>query len=163
MSDDLDKILEELKNDDSITSLNQSVSTEKLNVNDENINDYIIQRVGRLIESGIETVETIQQTRASGFEAEELQAFSGLISSVVNAAETLNKINIQNKKAKASKELKEMELEAKRQFLPSIKGGNTNVLIATREEVLERFLDKNKKYLESTKFTEAESEDINDD
>ena len=83
MSDDLDKILDELKNDDSVSSLNETASAEKLDINDENVNDYIMQKVGKLIESGIETVETIQQTIASGFEPEELQAFSGLIASVM--------------------------------------------------------------------------------
>ena len=74
---ELDQILEELKNDESISSLSEAPSAERLNITDDNVNDYVMQKVGRLIESGIETVEAIQQTIASGFEAEELQAFSG--------------------------------------------------------------------------------------
>ena len=160
MSDDLDQILEELKNDSSISSLSDQPSAQRLDVDDSNINDYIIQKVGKLIESGIETVETIQQTIASGFEPEELQAFSGLIASVTNAAETLNKINIQNKKAKASKEIKQMEIESKQKQLGDGGSGKTtnNVLIATREEVIERFLEKNEKYI-AAEATEVEEED----
>ena len=151
MADDLDQILDELKNDDSITSLNETPSAEKLDISDDNVNDYIMQKVGKLIESGIETVEAIQQTIASGFEPEELQAFSGLINSVTSAAETLNKINIQNKKAEASKEIKKMEIDSKQKQLSDGGGGGTttnNVLIATREEIVAQFLDKNKDVIE---------------
>ena len=57
---------------------------------------------------------------------------------------------IQNKKAASSKEIKELDIEAKKQLgSGSNKTGNTNILIATREEVIERFLDKNKKYIEA--------------
>lgn len=150
--DELDQILEELQNDDSITSLNESPSAERLDINDENVNDYVMQKVGRLVESGIETVEAIQQTIASGFSADELSAFSGLLTSITHAADTLNKINLQNKKAAASKEIKEMDIKAKKE-LPAAGGngkvGDTNILIATREEIIEQFLDKNQKVIEA--------------
>ena len=156
---ELDQILEELKNDESISSLSEAPSAERLNITDDNVNDYVMQKVGRLIESGIETVEAIQQTIASGFEAEELQAFSGLLGAVTSAAETLNKINIQNKKAEAAKEIKEMDIEGKKQLgVGRRSGGNTNVLIATREEVIERFLNNNKKLIEA-EIVEHESLD----
>jgi len=149
MNDDLDKILDELKNDESITSLADTPKTPLLDITDENVNNYVMQKIGKLVESGIETVEAIQNTLSNGFEAEELAAFSGLISSVAKAAETLNKINIQNKKDKAAKELKEMDIRARRELPAAIhNAGDTNILIATREEIIERFLDKNKKIIE---------------
>jgi len=156
--DDLEKILQELKNDESITTLNQPQTAERLDITDDNVNDFVMQRVGRLIESGIDIVESIQQTIASGFQPEELDAFSTLLTSVTNAAEVLNKINIQNKKAKATKEIKQMDITAKKQ-LPG--GGNTtnNVLIATREEIIERFLEKNKDVIDASTITESDVED----
>ncbi len=166
--DDLDQILEELKNDESITSLNEAPSADKLDINDENVNDYVMQKVGRLVESGIETVEAIQQTIASGFSADELQAFSGLLNSVTSAAETLNKINIQNKKAAASKEIKEMDIASKKQISDGKvalgsggQGGETNILIATREEVIERFLSENQNAIEVS-VEEDEEEEIDE-
>ena len=103
--------------------------------------------MGKLVEEGIETIEAIQQTVITGFEPDELQAYSGLLMSVVKAADTLNKINLQNKKDKTSKELKQMDID-KKQLSPA-KGGNTNILVATREEIIERFLDNNKKAIEA--------------
>jgi ABC-type histidine transport system ATPase subunit len=145
MSEDkeLEQILEDLKSDESITSLNESPSAERIDINDDNVNDYVMQKVGKLVESGIETVEALQQTIASGFEADELNAFSTLLASVTHAADTLNKINLQNKKEKAARELKMLDVEAKKELGPGQgPNGNTNILIATREEVIERFLDK---------------------
>lgn len=159
MSDELDDILKELQNDDSMSTMNEPVSAERLDINDDNLNNYVMQKIGRLIESGIETVEGIQQTISTGLEADELTAFASLLTSVTRAADTLNKINIQNKRAKAAKEIKEMEIEGKKQLGSGSGGGTTNnVLIATREEVIERFLEKNQKVLEA-ETTESEPTD----
>jgi|TARA_R110002126_G_scaffold13626_2_gene58740 phenylalanyl-tRNA synthetase alpha subunit len=162
MSDDLEDILEELKNDESLTTLNEPQPVEKIDINDDNVNDYIMQKVARLVESGIDVVESIQQTVATGLETDELAAFSSLISSVTHAADVLNKINIQNKKAAATKEIKEMDIEAKKQLSAgnNSNGGTTNVLIATREEIMDSFLEKNKKVLD---VTDVEVTEINDD
>jgi len=160
--EELDQILDELKNDESMSTLNEESSAEKLDINDDNVNEYVMQKVGRLVESGIETVEAIQQTIASGFEAEELQAFSGLLASVTKAAETLNKINIQNKKAETAKELKELDMKNRKALSGAHGGGTTNVLVATREEVIEKFLNKNKKAIEAD-FTEQEEGDNEDE
>ena len=162
-NEELDKILEDLKNED-LTNTTQPQSADRLDINDENVNDFVQQKVGTLVESGIETIQAIQQTIASGFEAEELAAFAGLITSVTNAADVLNKINIQNKKAKSAKEIKQMDIAAKKQIGESSGHGgrgDTNILIATREEVIEKFLNNNKEYIEA-KATEAE-ETLDDD
>lgn len=160
MSDDLEDILEELKNDESLTSLNEPQSAERIDINDDNVNDYIMQKVGRLVESGIDVIESIQQTVATGIETDELAAFSSLISSVTHAADVLNKINIQNKKAAATKAVKTMDIAAKKELsITQGSGGTTNVLIATREEIMESFLEKNKKVLDVTDIEVTEIDD----
>lgn len=162
MSDDLDKILDDLKNDNSISTLNEEPEQKRLDINDDNLGDYVMQKVGTLVESGIEAVQSIQQTIASGFQPEELAAFNGLISAVTSAADTLNKIHIQHLKQKAAKELKQMDIAAKKQLSDSNpNGGNTNVLIATREEIIERFLKDNKKVI-NAEFSEEEVENNNE-
>ena len=160
---ELDDILEELKNDKTLSTLREPPSAEKLSISDDNVNDYIMQKIGGLIETGIETVNAIRGTISSGFEAEELSAFSSLIASITNAAEVINKINIQNKKAKSSKEIKQLELESKKQLGGMSKRGDTNILIATREEIVNQFLENNKKYIDTTATEHTENNDDNDD
>jgi len=153
---DLESILEELKNDDSLSSLNEAPSAERIDIDEDNINDYLMQKLGKLVEVGIDTAEDIQSTLSSGFEVDELIAFSNLLATATKAADTLNKINIQNKKAEAAKELKQMDIDKKQL---GAGGGNTNILIATREEVIERFLDKNKKYIDTDSTTEEPTDE----
>ena len=70
-----------------------------------------------------------------------VESFASLIRSVNDSLNTINKINIQNKKAKVSKELKEMDLQKQ---LPPIH--QTNVLIATRDEIIRAMLNKSTKH-----------------
>lgn len=160
MSDDeLDTILNDLKNDESVNELNNEPEEKRLDINDDNVGDYVMQKVGALVESGINTVQSIQQTIESGFEPEELTAFNGLMTAVTNAANTLNKIHLQNKKDKAAKDLKKIDIEAKKQIASGGSSVNNNVLIATREEVIQKFLEDNKKAIDVEYKEEKEEKD----
>ena len=71
--------------------------------------------------------------------------------------ETINKIHIQNKKAEAAKDVKKLEIEGKKEIQKlkndgylNLPQGNTNVLIATREEIMAQLAGKAK-----TKATEV--------
>ena len=158
MSDqELDDIINGLKTDQSMSTLAETPSS---NGNDDNINQFIIDKMTRLVENGMDTIESLQQTVVTGFEPEELSAFSSLIQSVIKAADTLNKINISNKKAKTDKELKILDVETKK-HLSMAKGGNTtNVLVATREEIIQKFLTAAKKEAESAVIEVESSEFI---
>ena len=108
MSSELDDILDEL-DDELIDDLQDSTEQDAPKLTDDNLNDYILQKMGMLIEQGVDTINIIQQNIRTGVDADELDSFSKLITSVTKAADTLNKINIQNKKTKATKELKQIE------------------------------------------------------
>ena len=113
-------------------------------VNDENMNDYICQKMTHLIEHGVDTVDAIRGSLlASATDADEISSFSTLFKAVIDAADVLNKINLQNKKAKTQKEIKEMDITQRQ--LEGPKTNNTNILIATREEIIKNFLEDTKK------------------
>ena len=113
-------------------------------VNDENMNEYICQKMTHLVENGIDTVDAIKGTLlATAFDAKEMESFSALFKSVIDAVDVLNKINLQNKKAKTQKEIKEMDITQRQ--LEGPKTNNTNILIATREEIIKNFLEDTKK------------------
>jgi DNA-binding protein len=140
MSENIDELLEQLiKKDESLSSLVENDSAKRLDINDENINDFILQKSGQLIENGVETIDILKQTILTGFDPGELSAYSDLIKSIVKAIDTVNKINIQNKRSKTQKELKEMDTTARKE-LPESKG-NTNIIIATRDEIMKNFVE----------------------
>ena len=68
-----------------------------------------------------------------------------------NFIETINKIHIQNKKAEAAKDVKKLEIEGKKEIQKlkndgylNLPQGNTNVLVATREEIIAQLTGKAK-------------------
>ena len=67
-----------------------------------------------------------------------------LINSASKALDQLNKINLQNKQAKSNVEIKKMELESSSHLSKLIPQTN-NILIATRDEIMEKMFDKQPK------------------
>ena len=140
MADELDDLLNELKN-----AKNPQPSPEpekkREEVNDENINDYILRKASELIDTGMFTVEAMKNSITSAYEPEEIESYATLIKSVNDTIETLNKINIQNKKAKTSKEIKQMGIDAQAALGPAQHNTNNNILIATREEIMKNLIE----------------------
>lgn len=114
------------------------------NITEDNINDYVLQKTGNLIDAGLGAVNDLKDFVVQGQNPDEIAALSELISSTTKAIEALNRINLQNKKAKTDKELKTMDIEGKKAIAGSLPGANitnnTNVLVASREEIFKQLL-----------------------
>jgi len=143
MSDNIDTLLDELSSfslpvDTRVPVRNTS------NINEENINEYIMKRASQLIDTSIDAVENIKDYVVQGQNPDELAALSELVNSVSKAIDTLNKINLQNKKAKTDKELKTMELQNRKEVAGMLPGNNitnnTVNLVASREEIFKKLL-----------------------
>lgn len=143
---DIDTLLDEL----SSFSFPQTTTAKSVprgtptNITEDNINDYILQKTGNLIEAGLGAVSDLKDFVVQGQNPDEIAALSELISSTTKAIEALNRINLQNKKAKTDKELKTMDIEGKKAIAGSLPGNNitnnTNVLVASREEIFKQLL-----------------------
>lgn len=114
-------------------------------VTEDNINDYILQKTGNLIDAGLGAVSDLKDFVVQGQNPDEIAALSELISSTTKAIEALNRINLQNKKAKTDKELKTMDIEGKKAIAGSLPGANitnnTVNLVASREEIFKQLLN----------------------
>ena len=141
--DNLDELVKQLKGDTKELKKEQKKPT--LVLNDENVNDYIMNRAGTLIEGGVNTIEALKESILTSCEAREIESFAELFKAVTSAVDVLNKINIQNKKTKTAKEIKEMDNNQRQLEGPK----QTNVLVATREEIIKGFLNKNEKIIEA--------------
>lgn len=151
--DDLNDLVSELKNSKSLTGLMvpsqaHDTATKSEEINDSNIDDFIFRKSSTLIQQGVDTIEAIKGTVLSGADAETIEAYSKLMSSTAGAIEILNKINIQKRKEKASKELKQMDLDASNKILdkydgtPKIGHQTNNIIVASREEIMKALCDK---------------------
>jgi hypothetical protein len=103
-------------------------------INDENVGDYVYKKSAELVESTLGAVQNLKDSVLTGSDPREIAALSQLINSATKALDQLNKINLQNKQSKNNIEVKKMEIAAHldRPALPN----TTNVLIATRDEIM---------------------------
>jgi hypothetical protein len=166
MNESLDTLLEELSSFD-YSTVKPSKKENEIEINEDNINDYILKKTGNLVEAGLGAVEDLKEYIVQGQNPDEIAALSELISSTTKAIEALNRINLHNKKTKDTKELKRMDIEGKKEIASLVTGDttvNNNIVIASRAEILERLFatasDSNKDFemvevdLSSTKLIE---------
>lgn len=121
--------------------------TELPTITDEDVNNYIYQKSTELVESSLAAIHTIRDTIIQGINPDEINALSSLIGATNKALDTLNKINLQNKKDKTSEKIKILELQARKEMMSKRIPATTNVLIATRDEIM-KTLNSPKKQIE---------------
>lgn len=148
--DDLSELVEELKNTKALTGIMSPPeippSTPAEVITEENIDEFIYRQSSTLIQQGIDTMSALKSTVLSGAVAETVEAYSKLMSSVAGSIEILNKINLQKRKEKAAKALKQMDLDNSRNMLEKYDGkttiNQTNIVVASREEIMKALLSK---------------------
>lgn len=144
---DIDTLLDELSSFSfpQQTAAKPAPRASATKVTEDNINDYILQKSGTLIDAGLGAVEDLKDFVVQGQNPDEIAALSELISSTTRAIEALNRINLQNKKAKTDKDLKTMDIEGKKAIAGSLPGNNitnnTVNLVASREEIFKQLLN----------------------
>jgi hypothetical protein len=140
---EIDDIIDQLRNDaissDSSVKITP-VTTPTEPVTDENVGDYVYKKSSELVESTLGAVQSLKDSVLCGSDPREIAALSQLINSATKALDQLNKINIQNKQSKTNIKIKEMEIAANvdRPLLPN---STTNVLIATRDEIMSQIFN----------------------
>ena len=136
----VDDIIDNLKTGDNTDT---SETPEPLNLNEEDLGKFIIEHAGSLIKDSTTLVTRLKKTVGASGDPEEISALAGLIASTSTAIETVNKIYTQNKKIQAAKELKQQEIEGKKE-VAKIKAGeggpNQGILVANREEIFAMLL-----------------------
>jgi len=145
-SNNIDTLLDELSSfqftPPSTTNNNSKTVT---NLQEENVNSYILKKTSTLIDTGLDAIADLKDFIVQGQNPDEIAALSELISSTTKAIEALNRINLLNKKAKTDKELKELEIKGKKEIANLLPGNsvvnNTNVLVASREEIFKKLID----------------------
>jgi hypothetical protein len=141
MSDEIDSIIQELKADEiAPTFLTRKKEPESEKLTDENVGEYVYKKSSELVDSTLSAVQSLKDTVLTGSDPKEIAALSTLINAATKALDQLNKINLQNKQTKSNEEMKKLEIAAnsKKPVLPN----TTNVLIATRDEIMNQLFDK---------------------
>jgi hypothetical protein len=143
MSDnsEIDSIIDQLKAESVPKSAQISVprtSTPVPNLTDDNVNQYVYNKTASVIESGLDAINNLKDLVATGQDPKEISALAQLIGATTKAIDSLNKINLQIKDHKNNIEVAKLETEGYK----AMSNNTTNVLVATRDEIMERLFDK---------------------
>jgi hypothetical protein len=153
INSEIDDIIDQLKDDSINTQSNNSQQQPTITNNtqikpstltDDNVNDYVYHKSSELVESTLGAIHSLRDNILAGSDPKEIAALSQLINSASKALDQLNKINLQNKQAKSNVEIKKMELESNSHLSKLIPQTN-NIVIATRDEIMEKMFDKQPK------------------
>jgi len=141
-NNDIDAIVDELRADAVSSSPKELSIEEPKKLNDENVSEYVYQKTAQTIEMGMGAINVLKDSVVSGQDPKEIAALAQLINSVTKAIDSLNKINLQTKEHKNNLEVAKVEANGTKTAL----GNQTNnILIATRDEVMNKLFDKNNK------------------
>lgn len=149
MSNALDTLLDELSSYN-FTPANNAPATPDPDLTEDKVAEFVVKSAGALVNAGLGSVNDLRDLVVQGQNPDEIAALASLISSTAGAIEALNKLTLLQKKNDASKELKQMEIQGKKDIAglhannPAMIGNtitnNTNVLVASREEIMKQFL-----------------------
>jgi hypothetical protein len=169
-----DSLLEELKNlnkdltdelkkreDDQPTTIQPTISASPATVSavpvvvtppfvltEDNLSEFILQNAQKIIQDGIKTIRDLQPVVGATYDSKLLESYASVVNATTGSIDVLNKINIEKHKIKASKEIKTMDIEAKKMITQQKATNNTVNIIATREEIMKILNDASEKITE---------------
>jgi hypothetical protein len=139
-SNEIDAIIDQLRGDAVPSQPKPVEKTEVENLNDDNVSDYVYKKTAEVIEVGLEAVNNLKDMVTAGQDPKEIAALAQMIGAVTKAIDNLNKINLQTKQHKNNLEVAKVEASGTK-ALP-IGNQTNNIMIATRDEVMNKLFDR---------------------
>ena len=113
----------------------KSVQKESNPLKKEDIEKFVIERAGTLVDESLEMVKMVKDYITSAPETDSVEALAGLVTATSSALETLNKIIVADKKSETIFKAKELDARYKRELIEDI---TKSKVLATREEMLKQ-------------------------
>lgn len=117
----------------------------------EEMKEFVAKHSAELVQNSVKSIMELQKLTVATGDPEMMAGLASLIAASTGAIEAVNKIHIQNQKIEAAKELKKIEIEGKKEIQRlkndgylNLPQGNTNILVATREEIIAQLTGKAK-------------------
>jgi len=117
----------------------------------EEMEAFVLKHSADLVENSVKSIMELQKLTVATGDPDMMAGLASLIAASTGAIETVNKLHMLNKKAEINKEIKKIELEGKKELQQlknegnsMLPGSQTNILIATREEIIAELTGKAK-------------------
>jgi len=135
IDDAVDDILTQLK------TQNHSVTTEQrqeATLEVEDIEEFLLKRTATLVDVSLNNVKEHSEYIASAPDARDAEANAALLKAATGAIETLQKIHANKENNDARKELKEMDIKARKEINTA---DNTTRIALSQQEVMKMLMD----------------------
>jgi Mg2+ and Co2+ transporter CorA len=145
MSSQLSPLSGFLGSNDLTDKLKQSMGIIKTKVKENNMNhsedleEFILKNSKELVESGIDAINEIKQSVLLNPQSDEVEALAEIFKGVSTAMNILKDIQITKMKTSASKEIKEMDIQSKKQI--EEEDDSPKGLRMTRDEIFKLLKD----------------------
>jgi hypothetical protein len=117
------------------------VKKERNPITKEELEKFTIERGAALVEDALEMVATVKDFIISAPNAEDVEAYAGLIKATSSAIDSLNHLTVADKRSNTSVKLKEMDIASRKELQQD---SQNHKLLATREEIFKMLVDKAK-------------------
>ena len=140
MKDDVDVVVDDLLSQLKGANLAaKEVEKNDFDLDKNKLEDFLLKYSGKLIKDSVDYVEDVKQYISSAPDARDVDALSKLIGASASAIESLNKILLQDKANEAKIQVKEMDIESKKELQDR---NNERIgLTINREELLNQLIE----------------------
>tara|TARA_E500000318_G_scaffold111448_1_gene130069 strand:+ start:975 stop:1436 length:462 start_codon:yes stop_codon:yes gene_type:complete len=132
----VDDLLSQLKG---ASVARKEVEKNEFNLDKEELEKFLLNYSGKLIKGTVDYVEEVKQFITSAPDSRDVDALSKLVGASASAIESLNKILLQDKANEAKIQVKQMDIESKKELLD--KNNERIGLTINREDLLKQLLD----------------------
>lgn len=132
---DVDSIISQIKNQGK--SL-KTIEKDKPELTKEDLEKFIIDNAASVVSDSIEMVQSLKIDVMSGGDSKMVEATAELVKAVTGAIDALSKLKLSEDKIKGQKEIKQMEIESRKNESSEQESG----LFISREDVVKHLLNK---------------------
>jgi hypothetical protein len=126
-----------------IDSKNKEYTRETNSLSKENLEKFLLEKTGELVNEGLDTIKELKSVFVSNPNADEIDSLAQAFKAVSSALSVLKDIQVSNSKIENNKELKEMDIKAKKEMLvDKEKSTETQKILLTREEIMKSLIEK---------------------
>lgn len=140
----INELTEKLKEQMSgVDSVNKEYNHENDVLKKENLEKFLLEKTGELVNEGLSTIRELKDVFVNNPDAEEIEALSQAFKAVSSALSVLKDIQVTSMKVDSNKELKEMDIKAKKELKENSEANNfQEKTLLTRDEVFKMLLEK---------------------
>ena len=140
MSNDVDLVVDDLISQlKGASSASKELKKDEFNLDKDELENFLLNYSGKLIKGTVDYVEEVKQYITSAPDSRDVDALSKLVGASASAIESLNKILLQDKANEAKIQVKEMDIQNKKELQE--KNNERIGLTINREELLKQLID----------------------